>query len=92
VTFYFTLYVCFAADITTRASLAVSARSVRSAIDMVVFDLDDTLVPVTSQLKRATEAMKAHMAEHMPQTLRVVDSQLRHVMKRSVLAVCCISL
>jgi dephospho-CoA kinase len=78
--FVMIIYVC--AEMTSRSSLTVSARSVRSAIDMVVFDLDDTLVPVASQLQRATAAMKAFMADHMPQTLRVVDSQLRHIMKR----------
>jgi dephospho-CoA kinase len=75
-----TIPVC--AETTPRSSLTVSANGVRSVIDMVVFDLDDTLVPVASQLQRATAAMKAFMADHMPQTLRVVDSQLRHAMKR----------
>jgi len=56
--------------------------SVRGAIDMVVFDLDDTLVPVMAQLTEATTALREHLAEHMPRTAAVAEEALRPAMKR----------
>lgn len=59
--------------------------SVRCAIDMVVFDLDDTLVPVLTQLNSATTAMLNFLQEKMPQTAAVVNEKLRHTMKSIML-------
>ena len=56
--------------------------SVRGAIDMVVFDLDDTLVPVLAQLTKATNALKEFLVEHMPRTAEVAEEALRPAMKR----------
>lgn len=54
----------------------------RGAIDMVVFDLDDTLVPVMAQLTQATQALNDFLAEHMPHTAAAVEKTLRPAMKR----------
>lgn len=54
----------------------------RSAIDMVVFDLDDTLVPVLTQLNSATCAMQDFLRTKMPQTAAAVEGKLRFAMKR----------
>lgn len=47
---------------------------------MVVFDLDDTLVPVNLQLAKATIAAKVFMDEHMPKTSALIDVNLRKEM------------
>ncbi len=54
----------------------------RGAIDMVVFDLDDTLVPVLTQLNSATCAMREFLQEKMPHTAAVVEDKLRFAMKK----------
>jgi hypothetical protein len=36
--------------------------------DLIVFDLDDTLVPVFNPIKPATEALTVYMEKHMPLT------------------------
>ena len=49
---------------------------------MVVFDLDDTLVPVANQLKIAYDALEQYMLEHMPNTSKVIKEQLQPTMKK----------
>lgn len=63
------------------ASLSPAARRVLENVDVALFDLDDTLVPVLAQLNKATSAAKAFMAVHMPQTNAVVEAKLRSTMK-----------
>ena len=50
-------------------------------MDLVVFDLDDTIVPVGVQLESATTAMKEFMKINMSNTLLVADKSLRDAMK-----------
>jgi len=51
-------------------------------LDMIVFDLDDTLVPVTNQLLLAYQQLSDHMTITMPQTSMVIKERLQDVMKR----------
>ena len=44
----------------------VNISSIASAFDLIVFDLDDTLVPVWHPIKPATEALMTYMGQHMP--------------------------
>ena len=55
---------------------------IRESIDMVVFDLDDTLVPVLPQLTAATVALKQFMQVKMPRSSAVLDVRLKELMKR----------
>ena len=41
----------------------------RSAFDLVLFDLDDTLVPVLPPLQAAAATLAAYMALHLPEAL-----------------------
>jgi FMN phosphatase YigB (HAD superfamily) len=52
-------------------------------MDTVIFDLDDTLVPVMGPIKSALEAMIRYLEIHMPQTAAdVKENKLSTVMKR----------
>jgi FMN phosphatase YigB (HAD superfamily) len=55
--------------------------AIRAHIDMAVFDLDDTLVPVLAQLSSASRAMKAYMDEHMPLTAACYEEKARPIAK-----------
>lgn len=50
------------------------------AYDLVVFDLDDTLVPVWHPIKPATEALLAYMTQHMPRAAVDAADRLRPAM------------
>ena len=66
----------YAAASTTGAG----AGSLADAFDLVVFDLDDTLVPVFHPIKPATEALFDFMAQQMPKTAISAKDQLRIAM------------
>jgi dephospho-CoA kinase len=60
---------------------AVDTRGpIAEAFDLVVFDLDDTLVPVFNPIKPATEALFDFMAQRMPRTAVDAKDQLRPTM------------
>lgn len=63
-------------------SNSMKATAVRSAFDLVLFDLDDTLVPVAVHIKAATDKLHAFMAENMPLTNQAVDTRLKPLMQR----------
>jgi FMN phosphatase YigB (HAD superfamily) len=54
--------------------------AISNAYDLVVFDLDDTLVPVWHPIKPATEALLAYMTEHMPNAAIDAKDRLRPAM------------
>ena len=53
----------------TSSSSSSSADKIRSAFDLVLFDLDDTLVPVLPPLQAAAATLVAHMESNMPEAL-----------------------
>ena len=59
-----------------------SSESLHNYLDMIVFDLDDTLVPVTNQLLLAYQQLSDHMTITMPQTSAVIKERLQEVMKK----------
>jgi len=65
------------------ASLPGDSLHIRSRVDLVLFDLDDTLVPVMNQITAAMEALKVYMGEHMPLSAAQMH-QLRGIMMRVV--------
>lgn len=58
------------------------SESLHNYLDMIVFDLDDTLVPVTNQLLLAYQQLSDHMTITMPQTSAVIKERLQEVMKK----------
>ena len=55
-------------------SSSVTTSSLAHAFDLIVFDLDDTLVPVWHPIKPATEALMSYMGQHMPNA--AIDAQV----------------
>ena len=55
-------------------SIPSNTSSIAQAFDLVVFDLDDTLVPVWHPIKPATEALMTYMGQHMPKA--AIDAQV----------------
>eukprot|EP00600_Ochromonadales_sp_CCMP1393_P015050 CAMPEP_0174996254 /NCGR_PEP_ID=MMETSP0005-20121125/289_1 /TAXON_ID=420556 /ORGANISM="Ochromonas sp., Strain CCMP1393" /LENGTH=533 /DNA_ID=CAMNT_0016250635 /DNA_START=132 /DNA_END=1733 /DNA_ORIENTATION=+ len=53
----------------------------KQEIDLVLFDLDDTLVPVMNQILAAYAAIEQFMQINMPNTNAVAKEQLRPLMK-----------
>lgn len=51
--------------------------SIADSFDLVVFDLDDTLVPVWNPIKIATEELSTHMDEFMPLTAKEMKIEKR---------------
>jgi FMN phosphatase YigB (HAD superfamily) len=54
----------------------------KDVIDMVVFDLDDTLVPVWSPIQPAMNALFAFMEQKMPLTADGAKANIRSEMNR----------
>lgn len=82
-----TLHLSFCLEGTISRQLSRSsslASLVRSSFDLVLFDLDDTLVPVTVHIKAAMDKLHAFMAEKMPQTNQAVDTRLKPLMLKYV--------
>lgn len=59
---------------------------IRTAIDMIVFDLDDTLSPVAAQINNALQAMDEFMNGTMPKTRTALMNKhnLKSIMKRYI--------
>mmetsp|Transcript_6652 Transcript_6652/g.6777 ORF Transcript_6652/g.6777 Transcript_6652/m.6777 type:complete len:555 (+) Transcript_6652:134-1798(+) len=57
--------------------LKEKSSSIADSFDLVVFDLDDTLVPVFDPIKVATEALSLHMDEFMPLTAEEMKVEKR---------------
>ena len=56
----------------------------KDIIDIVVFDLDDTLVPTWPPIKAANKAVITHLESHMPRTAQLLkDGHLPTEIKRS---------
>lgn len=47
---------------------------------MVVFDLDDTLVPTMKQISIAIKALRDYMAKRMPESNKVSSTEMRELM------------
>ena len=63
----------------------VDARAeVRKHVDLVLFDLDNTLVPVVLQLSAAMAVLQEYMSRRMPQTSAVLLARTHQAMKRCV--------
>ena len=58
----------------------IKHENLANYFDIVVFDLDDTLVPVWDPIKPATEALWSYMTENMPKTLEIAKLNIRTVM------------
>jgi hypothetical protein len=59
----------------------VSEESLADLFDVVVFDLDDTLVPIMSQLTPARQKTLEFMETHMPLSCKAVEERMTDVMK-----------
>lgn len=70
------------ASFTTQGPSKAFKEMLRSSIDAVIFDLDNTLVPVDKPINRANEELFKFMAAKMPLTSQEVKSRLREVMSR----------
>ena len=55
---------------------------------MVVFDLDDTLVPTAQQIPAAVSALRAFMERHMPGTHRLSSQDMSQLMRKLVAFYC----
>jgi FMN phosphatase YigB (HAD superfamily) len=58
------------------------ASPIKDLFDMVVFDLDDTLVPVWSPIKLAMDALFNFMDDKMPLTAEKARTTIREEMSR----------
>jgi len=54
----------------------------KSQIDAIIFDLDDTLVPVDKPITKANDELFKFMIDKMPLTSQIVKKRLREVMSR----------
>jgi len=64
------------------ASIEDSTHALRRAFDMVIFDLDDTLVPTYAPIASATEQLFEFMATSMPKSLPDAKISMRTHMSR----------
>jgi len=69
--------------ISSSASSSLKLKEIlKSSFDAIIFDLDDTLVPVDKPITKANDELFKFMIDKMPLTSQIVKKRLREVMSR----------
>ena len=60
----------------------IDGNPIRSKIEMIVFDLDDTLVPTKIQILHAYDTLMGYMMSNMPQSYPIAKDTWKDIVQK----------